>query len=74
MKDKYIIKVNGIEYHSYKELCTVLDIDFKEFMKVKHKNPDISQLELLNRFYDKVLLRMDDSSFYINPKNRKIEK
>lgn len=74
MKDKYIMKLNGIDYHSYKELCIDLDIDFKEFMKVKHNNPDISQLELLNRFYDKVLLRMDDSSFYVNPKNRKIEK
>ena len=32
MNKKYIIKVNGIEYHSYQELCNDLEIDFKEII------------------------------------------
>ncbi len=55
---KYIIKVNDKEYHSYKELCTDLDIDHGTFMKLKHDNPEFSQRDLLNHFYENVLVRM----------------
>ena len=68
---KYIIKVNDTEYHSYKELCTDLDIDYRVFMKVKHDNPEISQWELLNHFYENVLVRMTDSSFFVNERFKK---
>ena len=68
---KYIIKVNDIEYHSYKELCTDLDIDYAVFMKVKHDNPEISQLDLLNHFYEHVLVKMIDSSFLVNERFKK---
>ena len=50
-------------YHSYKELCTDLDIDHGTFMKLKHDNPEFSQRDLLNHFYENVLVRMTDSSF-----------
>ena len=70
---KYIIKVNDKEYHSYKELCSDLDIDFKEFMKIKHNNPEISQFDLINHFYEKVLIRMTDSSFFVDKKYKKIK-
>ncbi len=68
---KYIIKVNDIEYHSYKELCTDLDIDYAVFMKVKHDNPEISQLDLLKHFYEHVLVKMIDSSFLVNERFKK---
>lgn len=67
--DKYIIKVNDIEYHSYLDLCIALNIDWKEFMKVKHENPDISQYDLLSHFYKKILIRMTDSSFFVQKQN-----
>ena len=65
MNKKYIIKVNGIEYHSYQELCNDLEIDFKEFMKVKHDKPNISQYELLTHFKNNVIIKMQDSSFMV---------
>lgn len=65
MNKKYIIKVNGIEYHSYQELCNDLEIDFKEFMKVKYDKPDISQYELLTHFKNNVIIKMQDSSFMV---------
>ena len=65
MKNKYIIKVNNIEYHSYQEMCVDLDIDFKEFMKLKHESPDISELDLLSHFFEEVLIRMTDSSYLV---------
>lgn len=68
---KYIIKVNDIEYHSYKELCTDLDIDYGVFMRVKHDNPEIDQYDLLNHFYEHVLVRMTDSSFLVNERSKK---
>lgn len=68
---KYIIKVNDKEYYSYKELCTDLDIDHGAFMKLKHDNPDLSQGDLLNYFYENVLVRMTDSSFFVNDRFRK---
>lgn len=70
-KNRYIIKVNDKGYHSYSEMCADLDIDFKEFMKIKHENPDISQLDLLRNFYDRVLIRMTDSSFRVSIGNKK---
>ena len=68
---KYIIKVNNKEYHSYKDLCTDLDIDHGVFMSVKHDNPEISQWDLLNYFYEHVLIRMTDSSFFVNERFKK---
>ena len=70
--EKYIIKVNDKEYHSYKEMCVDLDIDFEEFMKIKHANPGMSQLDLLSSFYEKALIRMTDSSFFVNKRNKHI--
>ena len=46
-----------------------LEIDFKEFTKVKHENPQMSQFELLNYFFDEVIIKMQDSSFRVG--NRK---
>lgn len=63
--------VNDKEYHSYKEMCVDLDIDLKEFLKLKHKNPDMSEMDLLSFFYDGVLIRMTDSSFLVNRKNKR---
>lgn len=65
MKNKYNIKVNNIEYHSYQEMCIDLDIDFKEFMKLKHESSDISELDLLSHFFEEVLIRMTDSSYFV---------
>ena len=70
-KGRYIIKVNDKEYHSYKEMCDDLDIDFKEFMRIKHEAPGISQFDLLSCFYDRVLIRMTDSSFRVRMENKK---
>ena len=70
-KNKYIIKVNDKEYHSYKEMCADLDLDFKEFMRIKHEAPGISQFDLLSCFYDRVLIRMTDSSFRVRMENKK---
>ncbi len=63
--NKFIIKVNDIEYHSYSDFCKAFNINYKEFMNYKHENPNISQLDLLGHFFDKVLVRMDDSSFFV---------
>ena len=71
MNNKYIIKVNDKEYHSYKEMCAALDIDFKEFLKIKHENPDITEMDLLSHFYDGILLRMTDSSYFVNMQNKR---
>ena len=71
---KYIIKVNDVEYHSYKELCTDLDIDFGEFMRFKHDNPEVSQGDLLSHFYEEVWVRMTDSSLWVNKKHMKERK
>ncbi len=72
MRDsRYIIKVNDVEYHSYKEMCSGLDIEFKEFMRLKHETPGILQGDLLSHFFDGILMRMTDSSFFINMKNKK---
>ena len=68
---RYIIKVNDVEYHSYKEMCAGLDIEFKDFMRIKHENPDISQSELLSHFFDRIMLRMTDSCFFVNMKYKK---
>ncbi len=70
-KGRYIIKVNDKEYHSYKEMCADLDLDFKEFMRIKHEAPGISQFDLLSCFYDRVLIRMTDSSFRVRMENKK---
>ncbi len=70
-KGRYIIKVNDKAYHSYKEMCADLDIDFKEFMRIKHETPGISQLDLLSNFYDRVIIRWTDSSFHVCIGNKK---
>lgn len=64
-KNKYIIKVNDKEYHSYKEMCVDLDIDYKDFIKMKHENHGISEVDLLSHFFDEVLIRMTDSSYFV---------
>lgn len=71
---KYIIKVNETEYHSYQDLCNDIEIDFKEFMKVKHENPQMSQFELLNYFFDEVIIKMQDSSFRVGNLQTKLKK
>ena len=68
MMKKYIIKVNGVEYHSYKEMCTDLDMDFKIFMKLKFGNPEMSSMDLLRHFYESVLIKMSDGSYIVNNK------
>ncbi len=68
---KYIIKVNDKEYHSYKELCADLDINYKTFMKTKHDDPGISQWNLLKHFYEHIIIRMTDSSYFVNEKFKK---
>lgn len=70
-KGRYIIKINDKEYHSYKEMCADLDIDFKAFMRIKHERPGISQFDLLSCFYDRVLIRMTDGSFRVRMENKK---
>ena len=70
-KGRYIIKVNDKAYHSYKEMCADLDIDFKEFMRIKHESPGISQLDLLCHFYDRVIIRTTDSSLRVCIGNKK---
>ncbi len=71
---KYIIKVNDIEYHSYQDLCNSMNIDWKEFIKIKHDNPDISQLDLLKIFFGNVTVKMTDSSFYVSKLDMKYKK
>ena len=44
--EKYIIKVNGKEYHSYKELYDDFDIYFGEW--VKHNEKDLYWDETLS--------------------------
>lgn len=61
---KYIIKVNGIEYHSYTDFCKDFNIDYKEFMKYKHENP--SQLDLMEHFFSRVMIKMTDSSIWVS--------
>lgn len=62
--DKYIIKVNDIEYHSYSDFCKAFNIDYKEFMKYKHESS--SQLDLMEHFFSKVIVRMTDSSYRVS--------
>ena len=71
MEIKNIICVNGKAYHSYKNLCTDLDIDYKRFMKLKCENHDFSEMELLSCFYDDVFMKMSDDSYLINPNKKK---
>ena len=69
---KYIIKVNGVEYHSYKEMCANMGIDYKVFMKIKCENPELSEMNLLACFYEKVFICMSDGSYAVNNKLEKI--
>ena len=69
--EKYIIKVNSKEYHSYKELCDDLDIDYGEFMRVKLANPKLSQMDLLSHFFERVLIKMTDSSYLVSKDSKK---
>ena len=52
-------------------MCVDLNIDFKEFMRIKHETPDISQFDLLSNFFDSVMVRMTDSSFRVSMEKRK---
>ena len=68
---KYLIKVNNKMYHSYKELCDDLDIDYKEFMKLKLNNPDIWEMELLAHFFSEVYMSVDDGHYSVDINSRK---
>ena len=59
------------EYHSYKELCDDLDIDYGEFMRVKLANPKLSQMDLLSHFFERVLIKMTDSSYLVSKDSKK---
>ena len=69
-----IIKVNDKEYSTYKELCSDLEINYGTLMKIRAKNPSISQYDLLRHFYKHVLFRLTDQSYLVSKDSKKPDK
>ena len=54
-----MVIINGVSYKDYQEICNAFDIDYKDFLTYKSKNPDISELGLLGHFIKYLSYRLD---------------
>ena len=63
-----MITINLVKYNNYYEMCKAYNINYKEFIRYKKNNSDISELELLNHFFPNIKLNMSNNTYSISSK------
>lgn len=60
-----MLVINSVEYDSYFDMCKDYNIDYRNFIKYKKANTDISELDLLGKFIPNLTVRMDNGHYFI---------